>query len=74
MESYSESWSMSTDSSTNHDLPASITTTLIRETNWWVAKGEYVGITSQGITRQEALEHLTEALQRYHGEGDPLLM
>jgi predicted RNase H-like HicB family nuclease len=69
MESYSESWSMSTDSSTNHDLPASITTTLIRETNWWVAKGEYVGITSK-----EALENLNEALQGYHGEGDPLLM
>ena len=69
MESYSESWSMSTDSSTNHDLPASITTTLIRETNWWVAKIENTGITSR-----EALENLNEALQRYHGEGDPLLM
>jgi predicted RNase H-like HicB family nuclease len=65
---------MSTDSSTNHDLPASITTTLIRETNWWVAKVEHTGITSREITRQEALENHNEALQGYHGEGDPLLM
>ena len=60
---------MSTDSSANHDLPASSTITLTRETNWWVAKGEHTGITSK-----EALENLNEALRGYYGEGDPLLM
>lgn len=62
---------MSTDSSTNHDPPTGTTITLTRETNWWVAKDEDTGVASQGKSRQEALENLDEALQGYHGDGDP---
>lgn len=62
---------MSTDSSTNHDPPTGTTITLTRETDWWVAKDEETGVASQGKSRQEALENLDEALQGYHGEGEP---
>ncbi|QSG02780.1 type II toxin-antitoxin system HicB family antitoxin [Natranaeroarchaeum sulfidigenes] len=62
---------MSTDSSSNHDPPTGTTITLTRETNWWVAKDEETGVASQGKSRQEALENLDEALQGYHGDGDP---
>ena len=62
---------MSTDSSTNHDFPAGTTITLTREPDWWVAKDEETGVVSQGRTHQEALKNLDEALQGYHGEGEP---
>jgi len=62
---------MSTDSSTNHEPPTGTTITLTRETNWWVATDEETGVASQGKSRQEALENLDEALQGYHGEGEP---
>lgn len=37
--------------------------TLTQEGEWWVAKDEEVGVTSQGETRQEALENLDEAVE-----------
>ena len=62
---------MSTGSSANYDPPTGTTITLIREEDWWVAKDEDTGVTSQGKSRQKALENLDEALQGYHGEGEP---
>lgn len=62
---------MSTGSSANHDPPTGTTITLTREEEWWVAKDEEPGVVSQGKSRQEALENLDEALQDYHGEGEP---
>ena len=62
---------MSTYSSTNHDPEPGTTITLTREPDWWVAKDESTGVVSQGETRQKALENLDEALQGYHGEGEP---
>jgi len=62
---------MSTDSPTNDDMPTGTTITLTREDEWWVAKDEDTGVVSQGKSRQDALENLDEALQGYHGEGEP---
>lgn len=62
---------MSTGSSANYDPPTGTTITLTREDEWWVAKDEETDVVSQGKTRQDALENLDEALQGYHGEGDP---
>jgi predicted RNase H-like HicB family nuclease len=62
---------MSTDSSTNHEPPTGTTITLTREEKWWVAKDEETSVVSQGKTRQKALKNLDEALQGYHGEGEP---
>lgn len=52
------------------DAPSS-KTTLTREDEWWVAKDEATAVVSQGKTRQAALENLDEALEGYHGEGEP---
>lgn len=35
----------------------------------WVARDEDTGVTSQGQTRQAALENLDEAVAGYHGVG-----
>jgi predicted RNase H-like HicB family nuclease len=53
------------------DAPPGTTITLTREPEWWVAKDEETGVVSQGKTRQEALENLDEALEGYHGDGEP---
>jgi predicted RNase H-like HicB family nuclease len=45
------------------------TITLTDEGDWWVAKDTETGVTSQGRTREEALDNLDEALAGYHGEG-----
>ena len=45
------------------------TITLTDEGDWWVAKDTGTGVTSQGRTREEALNNLDEALAGYHGEG-----
>lgn len=37
--------------------------TLTQEDGGWVAKDEEVGVTSQGESRQEALENLDEAVE-----------
>ena len=47
------------------------TITLTDEGEWWVARDTETGVTSQGRTRHEALENLDEALEGYHGEGEP---
>jgi len=36
--------------------------TLTREDDWWVARDDDTGITSQGPTRSAALENLDEAV------------
>lgn len=46
--------------------------TLTEEDDWWVATDENVGehgVTSQGRTRQEALENLDEAVALHAGEA-----
>ena len=48
--------------------------TLTEEDDWWVAKDENAGehgVTSQGQTREEALENLDEAIAVLNGEGRP---
>lgn len=53
------------------DPPTGTTIILTREAEWWVAKDEDTGVVTQGKTRQAALENLDEALEGYHGEGEP---
>lgn len=43
--------------------------TLTDEDEWWVARNETVGVTSQGRTRQAALENLDEAVAGARGKG-----
>jgi predicted RNase H-like HicB family nuclease len=38
------------------------------EDGWWTARNVKVGVTSQGKTREEALENLDEAVALYKGE------
>jgi predicted RNase H-like HicB family nuclease len=45
------------------------TITLTEEGDWWVARDTETGVTSQGRTRQAALENLDEAVAAYRGEG-----
>lgn len=47
------------------------TITLTDEGEWWIARDTETGVTSQGRTRHEALDNLDEALEGYHGEGEP---
>jgi len=44
---------------------------LTKGDEWWVASDVETGVTSQGRTRAAALENLDEALEGYHGEGEP---
>jgi len=46
------------------------TITLTESDEWWIARDTETGVTSQGKTRQSALENLDEALAGYQGEGD----
>lgn len=62
---------MTTDSRITDDLPTGTVITLTYEDEWWVAKEEETGVVSQEKRRQDALENLDEALQGYHGEGEP---
>lgn len=39
-----------------------------REGDWWVITDVETGVTTQGETREEALEMLDEAVALYHGE------
>lgn len=41
------------------------TISLEREGDWYVAKDEETGVTSQGQSRSEALANLSEALELY---------
>lgn len=36
----------------------------------WIARDEDTGVTSQGPSRQTALENLDEAVAGYHGAGE----
>jgi predicted RNase H-like HicB family nuclease len=47
------------------------TITLTDTGDWWIAEDTETGVTSQGRTRDEALDNLDEALDGYHGEGEP---
>ncbi|GAB7121094.1 type II toxin-antitoxin system HicB family antitoxin [Natrinema sp. JCM 9743] len=60
---------MSTDTGSNGTPEPQTTITLTQEGNWWVAKDEDTGVSSQGTTRIEALENLDEAVAGYNGEG-----
>lgn len=40
-----------------------------REGDWWVITDIETGVTTQGETREEALEMLDDALALYHGEA-----
>jgi len=46
------------------------TITLTESDEWWIARDTETGVTSQGKTRQRALENLDEALAGYRGQGD----
>lgn len=65
---------MSTETSANEDPQDGRTITLTQaEDGWWVARDEATGVTSQGETRQDALENLDEAVALHTGEiGDAI--
>ena len=44
---------------------------LWREGQWWVIKDVETGVTTQGRTREDALDNLDEAVAGYHGVGKP---
>lgn len=63
---------MSTDtpaSAGEPDAAQTITLTLAEDEEWWVARHEETGVSSQGRTRKAALDNLDEAVAGYHGEG-----
>ena len=62
---------MNAEPGTTHDSQSGTTITLTYDDQWWVASDENTGVTSQGKTRQEALENLDEALEGFHGKGEP---
>lgn len=45
------------------------TITLTESGECWIARDTETGVTSQGKTRERALENLDEALAGYRGEG-----
>jgi len=47
------------------------TITLTDEGEWWVATDTETGVTSQGRTREAALENLDNAIAAYEGDGRP---
>ena len=49
---------------------ADISLTLGENGDLWIARDEDTGVTSQGATRQSALENLDEAVAGYRGAGD----
>jgi predicted RNase H-like HicB family nuclease len=64
---------MSTDteeSGDNESGPVNISLSLGESGEVWVARDEDTGVTSQGRTRQAALENLDEAVAGYHGAGE----
>lgn len=50
--------------------PVNISLSLGEDGEFWVARDEDTGVTSQGSTRQSALENLDEAVAGYLGRGD----
>lgn len=62
---------MSTDADdAGNDVPVDISLSLGESGDWWIARDEDTGVTSQGRTREEALANLDEAVAGYHGEGE----
>jgi len=49
--------------------PVNISLSLGESGECWVARDEDTGVTSQGRTRQTALENLDTAVEGYHGAG-----
>lgn len=43
---------------------------LTQNDGWWVAKDMASGVTSQGRTREDALDNLDEAIAGYEGAGE----
>ena len=50
--------------------PVKISLSLGESDDIWVARDEDTGVTSQGKTRETALENLDEAVAGYHGAGE----
>jgi predicted RNase H-like HicB family nuclease len=50
--------------------PVNISLSLGESGEVWVARDEDTGVTSQGGTREAALENLDEAVAGYHGAGE----
>jgi len=50
--------------------PVNISLFLGEDDDQWIARDEDIGVTSQGLTRQSALENLDEAVAVNHGAGD----
>mgnify|MGYP002761186899 FL=1 len=64
--------SIATDDPGDEDptLPVNISLSLGESGDMWVARDEDTGVTSQGKTREVALENLDEAVAGYHGAGE----
>ncbi|WP_247730175.1 type II toxin-antitoxin system HicB family antitoxin [Halovivax limisalsi] len=62
---------MSTDIGSNDATSVEARITLTKEDEWWVATDEHTDVTSQGKTRESALDNLDEAVAGYEGEGRP---
>ena len=50
--------------------PVNISLSLGENGDVWVARDNDTGVTSQGRTREAALENLDEAVAGYHGAGE----
>lgn len=50
--------------------PVNISLSLGESGDMWVARDKDTGVTSQGRTREAALENLDEAVAGYHGAGE----
>ena len=50
--------------------PVNILLSLGESGEVWIARDEDTGVTSQGPTRQSALENLDEAVAGYYGAGE----
>jgi predicted RNase H-like HicB family nuclease len=50
--------------------PVNISLSLGESGDVWVARDTDTGVTSQGQTREAALENLDEAVAGYHGAGE----
>ncbi|WP_136688675.1 type II toxin-antitoxin system HicB family antitoxin [Halorhabdus amylolytica] len=55
----------------NHNTPVEITLRRGEDADVWIAEEVSTGVTSQGSTREAALENLDEALAGIDGEGTP---
>ena len=56
-------------SATPDDQPSHITLKRSEDGEWWVITDEETGVTTQGRTREHALEMLDEAVALYRGDA-----